>query len=841
MKFPLWLLRLLPMWEYICPKCRKTVKANSHHCPHCGERFPQAIRIPPTILKDAKKLEDYVRKNVFPRISKFQRNCLARCFVKSDDTPSRKQVNLKKTKFLNDLHLKGKKVYICPKCKKQVPHKSHKCVFCGEKYPFAVRVPLKLLKNVRNGIATKELHDYVHIYLFPQFDILTQKYLNRHFTVTRVQGPTTGEGGSSYGITLGSVPTSGDLLILIAASYNGELTSISQGNVTWTAIKQQAGSTGLVGHAEVWQGVVGSGASKSITVNTNSSYSGAIVCEYSGLQTSSNIDASNGANGNSGTANAGSITTSGSGDLIVVAVDTYGSDTFSSVTNGSIISSFTYENGCCMVEWIGAPSGSCSAAVTLGSSDYWAAAIVAFLPTSGSTNVNLTDSGSGSDSISVQALIPLSDSGLGVEVTQPTIIFQDNFSDGNYSKWASYGNTQVSSLNPYPGTSYASRALGSAGNCYVNTNTFGPYNTISCRIYVYFEQYPTTTADNKPDNNIFFVSGDSTQYIATFGLYQNSAETGYIWSGARYGGTGSGWGSTYNQNLQSSMQTNPSLNTWYCLEMYLVNCGTTNASLYFYVNGSELTDIRQTNVNMSGAEGVGYMEIQDSWYIYDTAEVVIATSYIGPIGYAQNLVQASVSVSDSGAGADTLSVSGSSPSVNVSDSGLGSDALSSVNVRVPLADSGSGADSAIIGSSVNVPDSGLGSDALSSIIAQILAADSGLGTDSLVLGSPVNLSDSGSGSDALVIQAQIVLTDAGAGLDSAIVKVSTTISDVGLGSDVLTVSVPISISDAGLGTDTVNVVIVGALPTHAIIIQAEKGAIKLQTEKGTVTLQSDSD
>jgi hypothetical protein len=78
---PFWLLRLLPMFEYICPRCKREVKANSHECPHCGEKYPSPLKIPPTFLKDPKKLEVYVHEYVFPRISKFERNYLTQFFT----------------------------------------------------------------------------------------------------------------------------------------------------------------------------------------------------------------------------------------------------------------------------------------------------------------------------------------------------------------------------------------------------------------------------------------------------------------------------------------------------------------------------------------------------------------------------------------------------------------------------------------------------------------------------------------------------------------------------------------------------------------------------------------
>lgn len=81
MNIPYWLLRLLPMWDYICPKCRKEVGKNSHKCVHCGEQYGIAMRVPPKYLKDDKLLEEYVHKHVFPRVSAKQRTYLTQFFT----------------------------------------------------------------------------------------------------------------------------------------------------------------------------------------------------------------------------------------------------------------------------------------------------------------------------------------------------------------------------------------------------------------------------------------------------------------------------------------------------------------------------------------------------------------------------------------------------------------------------------------------------------------------------------------------------------------------------------------------------------------------------------------
>lgn len=81
MKLPVWLLHLLPMWEYICPRCNKPVDKNSSKCVHCSEVYGSPIRVPPKMLKDPKALEDYVHEHIFPRVNKAQRDYLAQYFT----------------------------------------------------------------------------------------------------------------------------------------------------------------------------------------------------------------------------------------------------------------------------------------------------------------------------------------------------------------------------------------------------------------------------------------------------------------------------------------------------------------------------------------------------------------------------------------------------------------------------------------------------------------------------------------------------------------------------------------------------------------------------------------
>jgi hypothetical protein len=81
MNIPHWLFRLLPMWDYICPKCREKVSRTSHKCPFCNERYPSPLKVPPKLYKDRKALEQYVHKHILPKVSHEYRFYLTQFFT----------------------------------------------------------------------------------------------------------------------------------------------------------------------------------------------------------------------------------------------------------------------------------------------------------------------------------------------------------------------------------------------------------------------------------------------------------------------------------------------------------------------------------------------------------------------------------------------------------------------------------------------------------------------------------------------------------------------------------------------------------------------------------------
>jgi len=78
---PYWLLKLLPVWSFICPSCKTLVAKESFVCIRCGERYKTPLRVPPKCLKNPKLLEEYVHKHIFPKISNEQRKYLTQYFT----------------------------------------------------------------------------------------------------------------------------------------------------------------------------------------------------------------------------------------------------------------------------------------------------------------------------------------------------------------------------------------------------------------------------------------------------------------------------------------------------------------------------------------------------------------------------------------------------------------------------------------------------------------------------------------------------------------------------------------------------------------------------------------
>lgn len=150
------------------------------------------------------------------------------------------------------------------------------------------------------------------------------------------------------------------------------------------------------------------------------------------------------------------------------------------------------------------------------------------------------------------------------------------------------------------------------------------------------------------------------------------------------------------------------------------------------------------------------------------------------------------------------STSGST-TITVTDSGSGADILGSISVSGSTGDSGSGNDT------VNAPavslalaDLGVGADALAAITAAITAADAGGGVDqvaSLIVSAAV--ADSSVGADVPVISALLQgIVDSCVGADSIFVSFFVSISDTGQGADsVSPCTIQLTVAESCSGND----------------------------------------
>jgi predicted esterase len=204
--------------------------------------------------------------------------------------------------------------------------------------------------------------------------------------ITRVQGNTKGTSTSNtISVTMSSTPTSGNVLIATIAIYDKTVSSISQTGVSWTKqISSQYSSSYLV--SEIWLGVIGSGASKSITITlSGNSYSCADVCEYSGIATSNFLDKTATAKGTTTATNTGTTATTTQADELLI-----GCIMAASVAQSSPTNSFTLLDGAstgylsnAYLERIVSSTGAYSSGTTATNNDGWSSCIATFKAATG--------------------------------------------------------------------------------------------------------------------------------------------------------------------------------------------------------------------------------------------------------------------------------------------------------------------------------------------------------------------------------------------------------------------------------------------------------------------------
>jgi hypothetical protein len=760
-----------------------------------------------------------------------------------------------------------------------------------------------------------------------------------------------------------STPTNGNVLIMMisidAGSYsNVDVSSITETGVTWNKVVNcvSAANSGI--ECEIWLGVIGSSASKNVTVNlnttigpTNQGEPNACILEFSGVATTSYTDktATNTGGTSGSTISTGTTaTTTMASELWIGVCGGDGNTAYEPVNTPT--NSFTLATGiggptACefgALYYIASAEGAASTGVTVesggGGVDDWEGCIATFFAAASSTNINLSDTGSGSDAVAVTANVPVTDSGSGSDaigalkasVTPSTDTGSGSDAVGVQAQIPvvdagsgadSIVPPQVKVPTSDSGTGSDSVLVGSPVP--VSDSGSGTDAVSALQVQVPITdagsgsdvisalrtQIPVTDIGVGTDSALvgnpvdISDSGSGSDALASVNVQVPVSDAGfgfdsllaYSLAGALVGywafeeGLGSTVHDMSGNGNNGTLEGSP-LPSWVA--------GRFQYALQFTAANSQYVSLGSQNNFPSGASArtvsawvylASYPSSNDEGvfaYGADVADEFFSLS-ISPSGYiylnvvgSNNTFFTSLTVpfnewvfiavvydgttnvtgyvaTPSGIQSQALTIgsalsttiSGSNANIGlnqntgtyftgvISEVRLYNAALSaaqvsalynlsplSITAQIPLSDSGSGADSAVVGSPVNVSDSGSGSDVLTSINAQVPVADVGLGTDALSS-----------------LQAQVPLTDSGSGADFVgSLQVKIPLSEPVEGSDSLIIAFPISLSDSVVGTDTI-ILVAARLATHAIIVQSEKGTVTLQTEKGQVMLQSDSD
>jgi hypothetical protein len=222
------------------------------------------------------------------------------------------------------------------------------------------------------------------------------------FSLPRVQGNARGTSlnATSFKVTLTSTPISGDVIVLTFGDYYMlgsvvvKISSISQTGVTWAKVINSTFNDGGWGDSEIWFGVVGSGASKNVTLTLSGSPTSAVAdaCEYSGVATSNYVDKTAINSGDGTPSDTGTTaTTTQANELWIGSIAVASDTTQSNPTNGFTLLDGNYYGlvSEAYLEKIVPATGTADSGTTLDMNNAWAGCIATFKAASTGYPLNL--------------------------------------------------------------------------------------------------------------------------------------------------------------------------------------------------------------------------------------------------------------------------------------------------------------------------------------------------------------------------------------------------------------------------------------------------------------------
>jgi len=202
-----------------------------------------------------------------------------------------------------------------------------------------------------------------------------------------------------------------------------------------------------------------------------------------------------------------------------------------------------------------------------------------------------------------------------------TIIFEDDFETGDFSKWTGTVGTPSIVTDPVHHGTYGMKADGGAYENEYAYKTFTPYSTIYARAYL---RWPTNpTLDNRLDG-----------MIVLLGAWGSVVQGGII----NDAGTMK-WLLTYlsDTSYLTAMATTPvpTVDTWFCMELKGLVSGTVGEAR-LYIDGNEVITV--TGLDNDGMGNIQELRVGNyaaityplfTWTDYVDC-LVVSDEYVGP-------------------------------------------------------------------------------------------------------------------------------------------------------------------------------------------------------------------
>lgn len=674
----------------------------------------------------------------------------------------------------------------------------------------------------------------------------------------RIQGGTTTFSSSalnpSLTVTLANATGPGDLLVCGLSIEGGAVASISG----WS---QASENNGTICGAHLLY-LINAPRLTSFTITFSGPVPSASIFwqEYSAGDLPVNVDSIGPNNTGSGTSLASaSFTIGGNNDLIALvpaqAYSQVGTSSQAPVLSAptgafsltqkqgyvAIISSNSFVSGVGLLDQIGASSFSGTGGVTSSDSGSWAVTGLAFtiVPPAG------TDTGMGTDVVSIQATEATFDVGTGADQALMALVVAGTDSgtgtDSGLISAAADLATDQGYGNDYPvvGITITDTAQGQDTGSQENVVLALDSGTGVDGYIPTYQLLDFGTGTEEVDMQYAppadTGTGDDSQAVVSLALADGSgpitedAEVAQCFSGLD---AGSGDDEASGPNIQA-WDSATGDDSSYAIDLLLVDQGTGTE----LVNGGPAdtgTGTEDVLISLSATDsGMGADSCTLNLSIADTGtggDLGTAPT-VNDFGTGVDVVSAlGFIVTDTGTGTDTygdrgiaifdqgLGVDVLSPGLGTSDSGVGADYANAGWIAIDLgtgtdeavgspilSDFGTGTDVAFVGAvTLSTADAGTGTEQTSTT-ASLAATDAGTGNDAAAQTAAVSSSDTASGADAISAMA-MGLTDTGTGSDSASVPLATQQTvDAGSGSEIVSSQATMSAQDAAAGTDAAGI------------------------------------